>query len=148
MLAQKKVLVTGSTGGLGWAIANEFAASGCSILLHGLADERELKKLAGEIEQKYSVAVLTSNADLTRQNAIMGLVEDALSNWGRIDVLVNNAGVQFASPIESFHAEKWDQLVAVNLNAAFYMSRMFIPAMKQSGRGRIINIASAHGLVA
>ncbi len=148
MAANKKVLITGSTSGIGQAIAHGFAASGCSVMLHGLLDGKALDSQKKQLSDRYNIPVLASNADLSKQNDINGLMEDVISQWGRVDILVNNAGVQHLSPIENLSSEKWDHVLDVNLHAAFYLSRIFIAGMKQAGWGRIINIASAHGLVA
>jgi 3-hydroxybutyrate dehydrogenase len=148
MLKGKFALVTGSTSGIGLGIAHALAAAGCGIVIEGLATPAELQKLGDEFKQKYGVPVVTSDADLGKEAGIVELVEQSLSAFGRIDILVNNAGIQFVAPIDAFPTEKWEQIMAINLTSAFLLTKSLVPSMKANGFGRIVNIASAHGLVA
>ena len=148
MLKGKFALVTGSTSGIGLGIAHSLAAAGCGIVIEGLATAAELQKLGDEFKQKYGVPVVTSDADLGKEAGIVELVEQSLSAFGRIDILVNNAGIQFVAPIDAFPTEKWEQIMAINLTSAFLLTKSLVPSMKANGFGRIVNIASAHGLVA
>lgn len=148
MLSGKFALVTGSTSGIGLAIAHALAAQGCGIVIEGLAKPPELAALKEEFSKKYNVPVLVSDADLSKESDIVGLVEQSLSAFGRIDILVNNAGMQFVAPLADFPIEKWDQIIAINLTSAFLLTKMLVPAMQKNQWGRIVNIASAHGLVA
>ncbi len=148
MLQNKKVLVTGSARGIGLAIVTEFAKNGASVVIHGLCEDHYLQSVATDITAKYKNNVLISNADLADPAGITDLADMVMGQWGGVDVLVNNAGMQYVSPIETFPRDQWDRVLAVNLSAAFLLAQRFIPAMKKTGWGRIINIASAHGMVA
>lgn len=148
MLQGRTALVTGSTSGIGLGIARALAAEGCSVLLNGIADTDAMNLLCAELAETYAVKVLFNGADLTQTEACEALVEDAVTRLGRIDILVNNAGIQHLAPIESFPVERWDTILALNLTAAFHTMRKTVPLMRREGWGRIINIASVHGLVA
>jgi 3-hydroxybutyrate dehydrogenase len=147
-LKGKVALVTGSTSGIGLAIAEGLAARGANIVLNGLGEPAAIASLQDSLQQKYPVRILFSDADLTRPEAIRQMITMAQETFGQIDILVNNAGIQFVAPIEDFPEDKWNQIIALNLSAAFHTSKAVIPLMIQNGWGRIINIASAHGLVA
>ena len=147
-LKGKVALVTGSTSGIGLAIARAFAGAGCSVMMNGLAEGAALHKLAGELAGESGMKVACHPADMTRPAEIADLVATTQATLGGLDILVNNAGIQHVDRIEKFPVEKWDAIIAVNLSASFHTVRAALPAMKESGWGRIINIASTHGLVA
>jgi 3-hydroxybutyrate dehydrogenase len=148
VLRGKSVVVTGSTSGIGLGIARAFAREGCNVLLNGLGDRTEIERLRAGLEKEAGVKVRFSPADMTRPSEIGAMIEQAVKDLGGADVLVNNAGIQHVAPVDEFPVEKWDQILAVNLSSAFLAIRAALPAMKRKGWGRIINIASAHGLVA
>jgi 3-hydroxybutyrate dehydrogenase len=148
MLKGKSVVVTGSTSGIGWGMARSFAAEGANIMLNGLGDAAEIEKLRADIEVDFKVKAVYSSADMTRPTEIADMIAQAKSELGSVDVLVNNAGIQYVAPVDEFPPDKWDQIIAVNLTAAFHTTRTALPLMKANGWGRIINIASAHGLIA
>lgn len=148
MLKGKTALVTGSTSGIGRAIAEQYAAQGAHIVLNGFGDPAEIELLRASMERQYDVHVVYEGADLAHPEAIEAMMDYAIARFGAIDILVNNAGVQHVAPIDQFPPGKWDAILAVNLSASFHTIRMALPAMKQRGWGRIINIASAHALVA
>ena len=148
MLNGKSVVVTGSTSGIGLGIARSFAAEGSNIMLNGLGDAAEIEKLRAGIEADFKVKAVYSPADMTRPNEIADMIMQARRELGSVDVLVNNAGIQYVAPVDEFPPEKWDQIIAVNLTAAFHTTRAAVPMMKANRWGRIINIASAHGLIA
>jgi 3-hydroxybutyrate dehydrogenase len=147
-LKGKTALVTGSTSGIGLAIAEAFAGEGCNVMLNGFGDAAAIEKLRLEMEKRCGVKVAYNGADMSKPAQIADLVAKTQSAFGSIDVLVNNAGIQFVAPIEKFPPEKWDAIIAINLSATFHAIRATLPAMKQRRWGRIINIASTHGLVA
>jgi 3-hydroxybutyrate dehydrogenase len=148
MLKGKVALVTGSTSGIGLGIATAFAQQGADIVLNGFGDAAEIEKVRAGLADKHGVKVIYDGADLSKGDAVRGLVESAVRQLGRIDILVNNAGIQHTALIEDFPAEKWDAILALNLSAVFHGTAAALPYMKKQGFGRIINIASAHGLVA
>jgi 3-hydroxybutyrate dehydrogenase len=144
----KTALVTGSTSGIGKAIAEALAAEGANVVLNGLVRPGEDDRLVSEFEEKFGSKIGFSGADLTDPEAIEGLIGYAVRDFGGVDILVNNAGVQHVSPIEEFPVAKWDLIIALNLSAAFHTTRMVMGGMKEKGWGRIVNTASAHALVA
>jgi 3-hydroxybutyrate dehydrogenase len=146
-LEGKTALVTGSTSGIGLAIARALAAEGASVMLNGFGDAAEIEAVRADVEAG-GVRALYDDADLTRPEAIERLVRRTAEALGPIDILVNNAGTQFVAPVDQFPTEKWDLIIALNLSAAFHTIRLALPAMKEKGWGRIINTASAHSLVA
>jgi len=148
MLKGKNAIVTGSTSGIGLAIAHSLAAEGCNILLNGFADKAAITALVKELQQTYSVKVDYSPADMTKPGEVEALVRDTAAKLGSLDILVNNAGIQHVAPIDKFPAERWDAVIAINLSSSFHTIKHALPLMKQRGWGRIINIASSHGLVA
>ena len=148
MLTNKVALVTGSTSGIGLGIASGFAAQGCRVVLNGFGDAAEIERTRRGLSEQHGVEVRYSGADMSKADAIAGMVDEVLESFGALDILVNNAGIQHVSPIESFPPEKWDAILAIDLSSAFHTSRLVIPTMKVRGWGRIINIASAHGLIA
>jgi 3-hydroxybutyrate dehydrogenase len=145
---QKTAIVTGSTSGIGLGIAEAFAGAGIGVVLNGFGDAGEIEKLRQELEAEYKVKVTYSGADMTKPKQIAEMVEGAVKRHGSVDILVNNAGIQFTSPVAEFPDDKWDQVIAINLSAAFHACKAALPHMKKQGWGRVINIASAHGLVA
>ena len=148
MLKGKSVVVTGSTSGIGLGIARSFAAEGANIMLNGLGDAAEIEELRAGIEADFKVKAVYSPADMTRPAEIADMIGQAGRELGSVDVLINNAGIQYVAPVDEFPPEKWDQIIAVNLTAAFHTTRAVVPMMKANRWGRIINIASAHGLIA
>jgi 3-hydroxybutyrate dehydrogenase len=148
MLKGKIALVTGSTSGIGLGIAEALAAQGANVVLNGLGDRAEVERLRARIADEHRVVVRYDAADMSKPDAIRAMVESTVAELGAIDVLVNNAGIQFVSPVEDFPVEKWDAILAINLSAAFHTTRLALPRMKANGWGRIVNIASAHALVA
>ncbi len=143
----KTVLITGSTSGIGLGIAREFAKTkSYNIVFNGL--EANGAEIADGIAKEFGIATLFSNANMLKPEELRGMVEKATSTFGSVDVLVNNAGIQHVSPIEDFPDEKWAAIIGINLSSAFYLSKAVWKGMKEKGFGRIINIASAHGLVA
>ena len=148
MLKGKVAVVTGSTSGIGPGIATALAAQGADIVLNGFGDAAEIEKVRAGLAAQHGVKVLYDGADLSKGEAVRGLVDNAVRQMGRIDILVNNAGIQHTALIEDFPTEKWDAILALNLSAVFHGTAAALPHMKKQGFGRIINIASAHGLVA
>ena len=148
MLKGKVAVVTGSTSGIGLGIATALAAQGADIVLNGFGDAAEIEKVRAGLAAQHGVKVLDDGADLSKGDAVRGLVDNAVRQMGRIDILVNNAGIQHTALIEDFPTEKWDAILALNLSAVFHGTAAALPHMKKQGFGRIINIASAHGLVA
>ena len=147
-LKSKTALVTGSTSGIGLAIARGFAAQGTNVVLNGFGKPDEIERTRAGIETEFRVRAHYSGADMTKPAEIEAMVREAQEMFGSVDILVNNAGIQFVSPIEEFPGEKWEQIIAINLSSAFYAMKAAIPGMKAKGWGRIINTASAHSLVA
>ncbi len=147
-LAGRVALVTGSTSGIGLGIARALAAAGSAVVLNGSGDAAEIGKTREQLSRDCGVEVSYSAADMTSAEAIAAMIETALGDHGRLDILVNNAGIQHVAPLEQFPVEKWDRILAINLSSAFHTTRLALPAMRKNGFGRIINIASAHGLVA
>jgi len=148
MTTQYTVLVTGSTSGIGLGIARAFAAQGNNIVLNGFGDPADIEDLRAGLEREFGVRVVFDGADMTRPDEIERMVVGAIGEFGCIDILVNNAGIQHVAPIEEFPADKWNEIIAINLVSSFHTIRHSLPAMKKRGWGRIINIASAHALVA
>ena len=148
MLKGKTAIVTGSTSGIGLGIAQALAEQGVNILFNGFGEQAEIDKLVGSIAQQYTIKTAYSSADMSKPRDIHQMIADATRDFGSVDILVNNAGIQFTSPVEAFPEEKWDAILAINLSSAFHAIKAVLPGMKQRGYGRIINIASAHGLVA
>ena len=147
-LAGRAAVVTGSTSGIGRAIAEAFAAEGAHVMLNGFGDAAEVEALRAGLERAHGVKARYHAADMTQPGEIEHMVATAQRDLGAVDILVNNAGVQFVAPIEAFPTEKWDWVIAINLSSVFHATRAALPAMQARGSGRIINIASAHGLVA
>ena len=148
MSERKAALVTGSTSGIGLAIATAFAKAGMDVTLNGLGDPAEIERIRSGLERDAGVNVRFDGANLMKADACAGMIESAIGAFDKLDVLVNNAGIQFVSPIEDFPVDKYDAIIALNLSAAFHTIRAAMRPMKERKYGRIINIASAHGLVA
>ncbi len=147
MLTGKTALVTGSTSGIGLAIARALAREGANIMLNGFGESSVIEQIKSELG-RLDVKTLHHGADMRQPAAIEAMIGAAEAAFGRIDILVNNAGIQHVAPIESFPVDRWDAIIAINLSAAFHTTRLVISKMKQANWGRIINIASLHGLVA
>ena len=145
---RKTALVTGSTSGIGLGIANALAARGANVILNGFGDAAEIEKLRGKLAADHAVEVRYDGADLSQQDAIEAMIGQAIGEFGAIDILINNAGIQFVAPIDEFPVAKWNAIIALNLTASFHTIRLALPAMKARKWGRIVNIASAHALVA
>jgi 3-hydroxybutyrate dehydrogenase len=147
-LRGQAAVVTGSTSGSGQAMAQALAGEGVDIVLNGFGDPAKIEAERAALEKKAGVRVRYHGADMTRPAEIADMVGFAHREFGRLDILLNNAGIQHVAPIEEFPIDKWDQIIAINLTSAFHATRAAIPIMKAQGRGRIVNLASAHGLVA
>ncbi|HEY5309672.1 MAG TPA: 3-hydroxybutyrate dehydrogenase [Casimicrobiaceae bacterium] len=148
MLQGKTALVTGSTSGIGLGIARALARDGANVILNGFGDATDIEGLRASIAAEYNVQVRYDGADLSKQDQIEAMTAKALAEFGAIDILVNNAGIQFVAPIDEFPVDKWNAVIAINLTASFHTVRLLLPAMKAKKWGRVINIASAHALVA
>lgn len=148
MLQGKTALVTGSTSGIGLGIAKALAAKGSNVILNGLGAFDEIEQIRSGLEKEYGVKVVYHGADMARPEQIREMCKSALDEFGCVDILVNNAGIQHVAPVDTFPDDKWNAIIAINLSSAFHVSKALIPAMKEKGWGRIINLASAHGLVA
>jgi 3-hydroxybutyrate dehydrogenase len=147
MLKGKRAVVTGSTSGIGLGIARALAAQGADIMLNGFGERAEIDRLRAELASG-GVKVEHSGADVSKAEQIHAMIAEATSRLGGVDILVNNAGIQHTAPIESFPAERWDAIIAINLSSNFHAIQAALPQMKARNWGRIINIASTHGLVA
>ncbi len=146
-LSGKTALVTGSTSGIGLGIAQALAAEGAYIVFNGFGDAAEIAKLQQATAQDFQVETLYCNADMTQPDEIAQMMQDAAARFGSVDILVNNAGIQHVANIEDFPIERWDAVIAINLTSAFHTTRLALPKMREKNWGRIINIASVHGLV-
>ena len=146
-LKVKVALVTGSTSGIGQGIAESLAAEGVAVMLNGFGDAAAIEALRASTADKFHVKVGYSGADISKPDQVTALVAQIEKEFGSLDILVNNAGVQFTAPVEEFPDAQWDRIIAINLSAVFHGMKAVIPGMKKRGWGRIINIASAHGLV-
>ena len=147
-LKGKNAVITGSTSGIGQGMAHALANAGCNIMLNGFGDAKEIEKDRAALENSAGVKVLYNSADMTKPKEIEDLIKQTKSDLGSVDILINNAGIQYVSKIEEFPIEKWDAIIAINLSASFHTIRHAVPLMKEQGWGRIINLASAHALVA
>jgi 3-hydroxybutyrate dehydrogenase len=147
-LASRNALVTGSTSGIGLAIARALAKEGANIAINGMGDPAAIEKERASIETDFGVKAIYNGADMMKPAEIAAMIADAQTKFGSLDILVNNAGIQFVSPIEDFPIEKWDAIIAINLSATFHAIRAAVPGMKAKKWGRIIQTASAHSLVA
>ncbi len=148
MLKGKTAIVTGSTSGIGQAIARALAKAGANVMLNGLGDAGKIEEDRAAMEKQTGSKIAFHGADMTKPDQIADLIAKTKSTFGSVDIIVNNAGVQHVAPIDEFPPEKWDQIIAINLTSAFHMTRLAIPHMKAAGWGRIVNLASAHALVA
>jgi len=148
MSKRKTAIVTGSSSGIGHAIAEALADAGMNVVLNGIEPAEQIEPARLAIERKYGVKAIYSPANMMKPDGVRSLIAAAEDAFGQVDVLVNNAGIQFVSPVEEFPDEKWEQIISLNLSAAFYATKAVVAGMKDRGWGRIINIASAHGLVA
>ncbi len=144
----KVALVTGSTSGIGLGVARALAGAGSAVMLNGFGDMQQIEALRAGLEKDHGVKIGYNRADISKPEQIAAMVVDTLKTLGSLDILINNAGVQFTANVEEFPDERWDQIIAINLSGVFHGMKAAIPGMKASGWGRIINIASAHGLVA
>ena len=147
ILQGRSAVVTGSTSGIGLAIARALAQEGADVLINGFGPPEDIERERAAIESAFGVKAVHSPADMSRPDQIAAMIAEAEAAFGKVDVLVNNAGVQHVDPIEDFPVEKWDQIIAINLSAAFHAIRAAVPGMKRRGWGRIISTASAHSLV-
>ncbi|MFO0989489.1 MAG: 3-hydroxybutyrate dehydrogenase [Alphaproteobacteria bacterium] len=147
-LAGKTAIVTGSTSGIGLGVARALAAAGANVMLNGLAAADDAERTRAELAATFGIGAGYDAADMTRPAAIRALVARTERAFGAVDILVNNAGIQHVAPVEDFPDEKWDAILAINLSAAYHAIKAALPGMKARGFGRIVNIASAHGLVA
>jgi len=148
MLKGKAAIVTGSTSGIGLGIARALAAQGSNIMLNGFAERKAVDALMAELAAQHQVSVDYSAADMSRPGQVIEMVEQCAARYGAVDILVNNAGIQHTAPVEDFPMEKWEQILAINLSSAFYSIKAALPHMRRRGWGRLLNIASTHGLVA
>ncbi len=147
-LAGKSAIVTGSTSGIGLAIATALAGAGVDVMLNGLGDAAEIEAARAKLAADTGRKVLFSPANMTKPAEIAAMVATAEADFGKVDIVVSNAGIQFVSPVEEFPTEKWDAIIAINLTASFHLAKAVVPGMKARKHGRIVNIASAHSLVA
>lgn len=148
MLRGKAALITGSTSGIGLQVLKTLAGAGCNVAMHGFGDPNQLKEMLGEIQAAHKVDVQLSSADLREPAEIRNMVRNVQEQFGRLDILINNAGIQYVSPVEDFPEDKWDDIIAVCLSSAFHATKAALPFMLQEGWGRIINTGSMHALVA
>jgi len=147
LLKGKVAIITGSTSGIGLGIAKGFAAEGINVVLNGFGDAQEIEKERAALE-KLGIKCVYNAADMTKPDEVTAMIEDTVKMFGSIDILVNNAGIQHVAPVEDFAPEKWDAVIAINLSSSFHTIRAAIPHMKKQGWGRIVNLVSAHGLIA
>ncbi|MES2901698.1 MAG: 3-hydroxybutyrate dehydrogenase [Pseudomonadota bacterium] len=147
MLSGKTALVTGSTSGIGLGIARSLAQQGANIVFNGFGDAQQIEKLYTEVGREFEVQTAYNNADMSKSSEIEAMMKFADERFGGVDILVNNAGIQHVANIEDFPVDKWDAILAINLTSAFHTSRLALPGMKQKNWGRIINLASVHGLI-
>ena len=148
MLHGKTAIVTGSTSGIGLGIAEAFARSGASVVLNGFGDAMEIERTRADLASRTNARVVYSPADMSKPRAIEQMVRQTVDAFGAVDIMVNNAGIQHVAPIEDFPEERWEAILAINLSSAFHATKLVLPAMRRKGWGRLINVASAHALVA
>ena len=148
MLKGKNAIVTGSTSGIGLGIARTLGAAGANLMLNGFGDAAQIEALRAGLAKEFGIEVAYNGADMSRPEQIRGMVEAAVAQLGAVDILVNNAGIQHTSPVESFPPERWDAVIAINLSSVFHAIQAALPGMRKRNWGRIVNIASTHGLVA
>ncbi|MCG8440898.1 MAG: 3-hydroxybutyrate dehydrogenase [Caulobacterales bacterium] len=147
-MTQRNAIVTGSTSGIGLGAATAFAKAGMNVMLNGFGDAAKIEDTRAGLAAAHGVTVLYSGADMTKPDEIEAMIAQANAEFGSVDVVMNNAGIQHVSPVEEFPTAKWDAIIAINLSSAFHTCRLVFADMKRRGFGRIINLASAHGLVA
>jgi 3-hydroxybutyrate dehydrogenase len=147
MLSGKTALVTGSTSGIGLGIARSLAEQGANIVFNGFGDAQQIEKLYTDVGAEFGVQTAYHNADMSKPLEIEAMMRFAADKFGGVDILVNNAGIQHVATVDEFPPEKWDAIIAINLTSAFHTTRLALPGMKQKNWGRIINLASVHGLV-
>ncbi len=147
MLKGRTAIVTGSTSGIGLGIARALAAQGAKLMLNGFGDAKAIEDLRAGLAKEFGVEVLYNGADLSKADQCEALVRDAEQRFGAVDILVNNAGIQHVSPVQDFPVDRWDAVIAINLSSAFHTIRTALPGMQKRGWGRLVNIASVHGLV-
>jgi len=148
MFKGKTALVTGSTSGIGLGIARRLGAGGANLVLNGFGNAAEIEMLRADLAKQCGVTVAYDGADMTKPEQIEAMMQNAIARFGSVDLLVNNAGIQHVAPIDEFPVDKWNAIIAINLSATFHTTRMVLAAMKKKRWGRIVNIASAHALVA
>lgn len=148
MQSVRTAIVTGSTSGIGLGIAEGLASSGINVMLNGFGDKEEIGKVVDSLKQKHNVGISYCGANIAKSDEIADMVDKTEAEFGGIDIVVNNAGIQYVAAIEDFPEEKWDAILAINLSGAFHLCRLTVPHMKKKGWGRIVNVASAHALVA
>jgi 3-hydroxybutyrate dehydrogenase len=144
----KTALITGSTSGIGLGIAQAFAEAGANVVLNGFGNAADIERTRAELETRFGVGAVYSPADMSKAADIEAMFGQAQTRFGGVDILVNNAGIQHVSPIDEFPPSRWDSIIAINLTSAFHTTRLALPGMKRKRWGRIVNVASAHGLVA
>ena len=148
MRAGKTAIVTGSTSGIGLGIATALAGQGANIVLNGFGPADEIEKIVSDLKRQHNIGVMYSSANIADPDEIEDMVDQTRAEFGAVDILVNNAGIQHVDPIEEFPVDKWNAIIAINLSGAFHTGRLAVPDMKKNGWGRIVNVASAHALVA
>lgn len=148
MLKGKTALITGSTSGIGLGVAEGFAAEGVNLVINGFGDAGEIETIRSGLASRFGVKVIYDGADMSKPDQIEAMMKRAAAEFGGVDILINNAGIQHVCPVDEFPTAKWDAIIAINLSSAFHTTRLAIPYMKSKGWGRIINVASAHALVA
>ena len=148
MLKGKTAVVTGSTSGIGLGIAEGFAKEGINLVLNGFGDASEIETIRAGLASKFGIKVTYDGADMSKPEQIEAMMKKAAADFGGVDILVNNAGIQHVCPVEDFPTAKWDAIIAINMSSAFHTTKMAVPYMKSKGWGRIINVASAHAMVA
>jgi 3-hydroxybutyrate dehydrogenase len=148
MLKNRSAIVTGSTSGIGLGLARALAAQGADVMLNGFGNAQEIEALRAEMQKEYRVRVRYSGADMSKPAEVRAMAQLATTEFGQVDIVVNNAGIQHVAPVEEFPEEKWDAVLAINLSSAFHLIKAVTPGMKARRFGRIINVASAHGLTA
>ncbi len=148
MLKGKSVIVTGSTSGIGQAIATAFAAAGCNVMLNGFGRPEDVDKIKNDLTHQYKVKVGYSPADMSKADEIEQMVNSTAETFGSLDILCNNAGIQFTAPVDKFPDDKWNSIIAINLSSSFHTIKHALPHMRKQKWGRIVNTISVHGLVA